>query len=594
MKFRILILAFSLLAGTASIAQQRGIMTKPIPVEAGSLDEAMQRAFMAKDLVQARALASRGGVIKNEKAAQQLIEFGVSLEDDKQAVEWAGILTSVGVSPQRAAGAANSPLFFAVGYGNFLTARALLLAGADANGANGPDRVSALAMAVSDGDLKMVELLLAAGASANVSDKDGMTPLHWAASADDAQKVRLLLAAGAAMDAVDKDRDTPLHLAADNGATEAARVLVAAGANVTLKNKEGLIPLRSAVLADKPETMTAIAAGGRPEPAGRAARRTEIMKALNKRIVPVDLGFKCENLVPEEIPRGPSYNSPALARRHLEDMLALASRFGDCVADYAGTSRTREQVVPSYRLMFPMERAEVDRYYDAAARDIVDMVNHKRGQVQAAVDSAVTVDGMAQAGAAADRRAAAESRQFVSRITDTLVAIQERYRPPPKIDPYEFAERVANNKDQKSAMDKTQDDSKIRQRAFEDERKGKAQATSSTAKSPNVPSGQTATSCVVLSNEESSGRKFTRITNNCYHSIGLAYCHQRSELPGTKDTECGQGGRWYQQFTTLQPDAFTGNFYSTPGDAEIETAACVGTEGNLRHKGARAFECVAR
>lgn len=81
------------------------------------------------------------------------------------------------------------------------------------------------------------------------------------------------------------------------------------------------------------------------------------------------------------------------------------------------------------------------------------------------------------------------------------------------------------------------------------------------------------------------------ITNNCNQTIGVNYCHLSSSEPGTKGTECGNGGRYYQQFTTLAAGASTGNRYSLPNDASIRWAACYGGEGHIHQTSDGQFNC---
>lgn len=119
---------------------------------------------------------------------------------------------------------------------------------------------------------------------------------------------------------------------------------------------------------------------------------------------------------------------------------------------------------------------------------------------------------------------------------------------------------------------------------------GRCVAPASSAAGDDVPgsarggSGRDAKECIVIrSIPEKDGRRASQsITNNCSEKIGLHFCHGPSSKPGTKDTECGQGGRYYQQFSTMEPGQTKDNFYSMPIDATIEFAACFGGESKIR------------
>lgn len=102
---------------------------------------------------------------------------------------------------------------------------------------------------------------------------------------------------------------------------------------------------------------------------------------------------------------------------------------------------------------------------------------------------------------------------------------------------------------------------------------------------------QDAKRCVQLSSDVSAGRSYNKITNGCNQSIGLSYCHLPSNYPGTRETTCDEGGRYFQQFVTLKPGESRGNPYSSPGDAQIRWGACFGNETNIRQTGNGNFRC---
>jgi hypothetical protein len=110
---------------------------------------------------------------------------------------------------------------------------------------------------------------------------------------------------------------------------------------------------------------------------------------------------------------------------------------------------------------------------------------------------------------------------------------------------------------------------------------------------PSTPAfAQTdAKECVKITRDNNGGRPFQVLTNGCTQKIGINYCHESSGMPGTKGTECGDKGRYYQQFTTLEPGHSTGNPYSTPGDARVHFGACVGGEGKIRQTQDGRYNC---
>lgn len=103
--------------------------------------------------------------------------------------------------------------------------------------------------------------------------------------------------------------------------------------------------------------------------------------------------------------------------------------------------------------------------------------------------------------------------------------------------------------------------------------------------------GADAKTCVQIDRRGGDGRPHHTLTNKCGQKIGLIYCHDASGMPGTKGTQCGQGGRYYQQFTTLEPGQSTGNNYSAPGDAMVRYGACYGGEGKIRQTSDGEYNC---
>ena len=120
-----------------------------------------------------------------------------------------------------------------------------------------------------------------------------------------------------------------------------------------------------------------------------------------------------------------------------------------------------------------------------------------------------------------------------------------------------------------------------------------ASAGGGTAAGEPTGSGRDARSCIVIAMAPQKGGLEPRqsITNNCNEVIGLVFCHGPSAKPGTKGTECGNNGRYYQQFSTMQPGQTKENQYSLPVDAQIRFGACFGGEGKIRQTTDGSYNC---
>ncbi len=84
--------------------------------------------------------------------------------------------------------------------------------------------------------------------------------------------------------------------------------------------------------------------------------------------------------------------------------------------------------------------------------------------------------------------------------------------------------------------------------------------------------------------------EYGTITNICKSRIAIVYCHSASPELRTKDTECGYGGRYFQQFTQLEPGETIGNPLSLPAGTHIYFGACFGDDGSVKTTGNR-YRC---
>jgi quinoprotein dehydrogenase-associated probable ABC transporter substrate-binding protein len=151
----------------------------------------------------------------------------------------AKLLLAHGAYMEQAGPQGYTPLAFAIEERSYETAKALIDAGANANVAEGPERLTPLMIAVADKrppegsifvptstrPLDIARALIKRGANVNAKDKNGMTVLMVAASHDSAPMVGLLLQSGANVGAKNNQGKTALDIAKLNGSQGAARAL---------------------------------------------------------------------------------------------------------------------------------------------------------------------------------------------------------------------------------------------------------------------------------------------------------------------------------------------------------------------------------
>ncbi len=117
-------------------------------------------------------------------------------------------------------------LHFAAFFGEPEIARLLIMGGAEVNAvARNGMRVQPLHSALARGDRAVAKALLEAGADANGQQQGGWTPLHEAARRGDRDLGELLLRHGARIDITNDDGLTPANIAANAGHAEISEML---------------------------------------------------------------------------------------------------------------------------------------------------------------------------------------------------------------------------------------------------------------------------------------------------------------------------------------------------------------------------------
>lgn len=135
---------------------------------------------------------------------------------------------------------ADIALIEATRQGNLDQVKSLLQQSADVNAVEA-DGTTALAWAVYNNDVNMVDLLLgsgADGADANAANDYGVTPLHLACTNQNAAIVSKLLKSGADPNLAKWTGETPLMTCAGTGAVDAVSELLANGADANAKEAE--------------------------------------------------------------------------------------------------------------------------------------------------------------------------------------------------------------------------------------------------------------------------------------------------------------------------------------------------------------------
>ena len=173
-----------------------------------------------------------------------------------------------------------TPLITASRFGNPLTMKNLIEAGANVNAEAitglSPLRAAILfsqdieaikilieAGALFSQDIEAIKILIEAGANVNAKDDKGRTPLHAAmAEGGNIQVVKTLIAAGADVTVKTKELSTYLHTAVTVGSVEIIEAFIHAGVDVHAKNQDGVTPLTMATYLQNESAKNALIKGG--------------------------------------------------------------------------------------------------------------------------------------------------------------------------------------------------------------------------------------------------------------------------------------------------------------------------------------------
>lgn len=153
-------------------------------------------------------------------------------------------------------------LHWAAYHDDLVTARELILAGADVGAVNRYG-VSPLSLACENGSGDLVELLLGAGADPNAALRGGETPLMTASRTGRLDAVKALLSRGADVEAKESFRgQTSLMWAAAEGHAEVVRALISAEADIEARLPSGFTPVLFAAREGRLEAARALLEAG--------------------------------------------------------------------------------------------------------------------------------------------------------------------------------------------------------------------------------------------------------------------------------------------------------------------------------------------
>lgn len=118
-----------------------------------------------------------------------------------------------------------------------------IASGADIEAKHGQNQETALSVASSKGNEKIVRALIEGGANLNVQDSNGQTPLHLAIKGEWIEVMETILRAGADKESRNAKDETPLAYACVQNKSRAVQALVDAGANLETKFARRKTPL---------------------------------------------------------------------------------------------------------------------------------------------------------------------------------------------------------------------------------------------------------------------------------------------------------------------------------------------------------------
>lgn len=226
-------------------------------VQTGATDEAGEYRFAVNNrdtytiMAEARSYGLAYKVLNCVRInSTETTRFDIAMESDGERV----VVGDIAVSYQK-------PLVMAAFENDLDRVTQLLRAGEDVNQRE-DDGTTALDLAVSRGNLAMLQVLLHYGANVNAAHNNGESALFWLTEENAGPTLELMLRSGLSIDQTNVDGDTPLIRFATYGAYSVVNVLVAHGANVNAANKAGRTPLMEAAANGSTETVNILLAAG--------------------------------------------------------------------------------------------------------------------------------------------------------------------------------------------------------------------------------------------------------------------------------------------------------------------------------------------
>lgn len=197
------------------------------------------KAIISDSLSSAQILIRHGADV-NATRFESNIERTLLCEAVRKGKEWAvNLLLENGANPQAVDGRGRQALHYAIEDCQESMVKVLLDHGGVKDVTVGP---MLLHLAVSGGNLTIIEMILKAGVGTNKTESWGETPLHYLVrlgSTHLAKIVDLLLEFGAQVNIGNQYADTPLHIAVIFCRPEVVQMLIDAGANPYLVNTRG-------------------------------------------------------------------------------------------------------------------------------------------------------------------------------------------------------------------------------------------------------------------------------------------------------------------------------------------------------------------